>query len=53
MHRSPAGGIPSAAATVMHRRALLRIAGIPGVQRAVGTTDDVDEVHREILSSTR
>jgi hypothetical protein len=52
-YRTPAGRISSAAAVVVHVLALLRIARVPGVERAVGAADDVDEMHEEILSSTR
>ena len=53
MHRTPAGGISRAATVVMHLRTLLWIARVSCVQTAIRAADDVDEVHREILSSTR
>ena len=48
-HGTPAGRIARATAVVMHVRAFLRIARVSCVQGAVGATDDVDEVHGEIL----
>jgi hypothetical protein len=51
-HRTPARGVPRATAAVVCPFARTRVSRTAGVQRAVGATDDVDEVHASIVAGS-
>ena len=51
LHRTPAGCVLCPTAAVVRSFAGPRVTRVPGVQRAVGTTNDVDEMHASIVAS--